>query len=231
MILTPAVRTKAQKRWLKVLRTLNEFQARLFVADKALDSGRGGISRWSRLAGMSRTTITKAIQTVARRQGARCATRGRCATAGWRTQETRASRPAVATRFAPGSFRRARRGIPGAGGGGLGSPPHHGPRVDPFGTLPADTARRLREDMDYWWQVHRKVKEGRNLPTGTDSLVYPPVCERVPAEWRSGHFRGRQKARADRTFQKCGRPWRRKGRPQRGNIYDFPSWAKGKGIP
>ena len=47
---TPAARTKAEKRWLKVLRTLNEFQARLFVADKALDLGRGGISWLFRIA-------------------------------------------------------------------------------------------------------------------------------------------------------------------------------------
>ena len=40
---------------------LNEFQARLFVADKALDQGRGGISRMSALTGMSRTTMTKAV--------------------------------------------------------------------------------------------------------------------------------------------------------------------------
>ena len=46
---------------MKVLSTLNEAQARWFVADKALDLGRGGISRLSELTGMSRTTITKAI--------------------------------------------------------------------------------------------------------------------------------------------------------------------------
>jgi biotin operon repressor len=46
---------------LKVLGALNEYQARLFVADKALDQGRGGISRLSELTGMSRTTITKAV--------------------------------------------------------------------------------------------------------------------------------------------------------------------------
>jgi Rhodopirellula transposase DDE domain len=53
---------KAEKRWLKVLSTLNEFQARLFTADKALDLGRGGISRMARLTGLSRTTITKAVR-------------------------------------------------------------------------------------------------------------------------------------------------------------------------
>jgi hypothetical protein len=51
----------AEKRWLKVFGTLNEFQARLFAADKALDLGRGGISRLSALTGLSRTTITKAV--------------------------------------------------------------------------------------------------------------------------------------------------------------------------
>jgi Rhodopirellula transposase DDE domain len=52
----------AERRWLKVFHTLNEFQARLFAADKALDLGRGGISRLSALTGLSRTTITKAVE-------------------------------------------------------------------------------------------------------------------------------------------------------------------------
>src|SRR5215831_4556649 len=54
-----------ESRWLRVLSTLNEFQRRLFVADKALDQGRGGISRMSELTGMSRTTITKAAAELA----------------------------------------------------------------------------------------------------------------------------------------------------------------------
>src|SRR5215831_16670660 len=54
-------RTKTESRWLKVLRTLNEFQARLYVADRAMDFGRGGISYLSALTGRSRTTITQAI--------------------------------------------------------------------------------------------------------------------------------------------------------------------------
>ena len=52
----------AERRWLKVFGTLNEFQARLFAADKALDLGRGGISRLSVLTGLSRTTIGKAVE-------------------------------------------------------------------------------------------------------------------------------------------------------------------------
>ena len=57
----------AEKRWLKVFGTLNEFQARLFAADKALDLGRGGISRLSALRGLSRTTIAKAVEELSGR--------------------------------------------------------------------------------------------------------------------------------------------------------------------
>jgi transposase len=43
------------------LGTLNEYQARLFVAERALRTGRGGMSQLARLTGMSRVTITKGI--------------------------------------------------------------------------------------------------------------------------------------------------------------------------
>src|ERR1700674_2718430 len=51
--------TPAERQWLKVLGTLNEAQARLFVAQKALELGRDGVSRLSQLTGMSRPTINK----------------------------------------------------------------------------------------------------------------------------------------------------------------------------
>jgi hypothetical protein len=51
---------------LQVLSTLNEFQARLYVADRALDWGGEGVSRLCRLTGMSRTTITKACAELRR---------------------------------------------------------------------------------------------------------------------------------------------------------------------
>src|SRR5215471_4784154 len=59
-------RSPQERRWLRLLSTLNEFQARLFAADKALDQGRGGISRMSELTGMSRTTLTRAVAELTR---------------------------------------------------------------------------------------------------------------------------------------------------------------------
>jgi hypothetical protein len=51
----------AERRWVRVLGALNEAQARLFVAEKALELGRGGIRHLCELTGMPRVTITKGI--------------------------------------------------------------------------------------------------------------------------------------------------------------------------
>ena len=74
--------TPEESRWLRVLGTLNEIQARLFVADKALDQGRGGISRLSELTGMSRTTITKAVAELTSRRKLQTVEGGRIRAAG-----------------------------------------------------------------------------------------------------------------------------------------------------
>jgi hypothetical protein len=58
---TKAKLPQAQRYWLHVLGTLNEAQARVFVAQKALEEGRGAVSRLARLTGMSRPTILKGI--------------------------------------------------------------------------------------------------------------------------------------------------------------------------
>jgi hypothetical protein len=41
--------TPQERRWVKILATLNEAQARWLVADKALDLGRGGVSRLAQI--------------------------------------------------------------------------------------------------------------------------------------------------------------------------------------
>ena len=51
----------AERHWLRVLGTLNEAQARVFVAQKALEQGRGAVSRLARLTSMSRPTILKGM--------------------------------------------------------------------------------------------------------------------------------------------------------------------------
>jgi hypothetical protein len=50
-----------EKRIKRMLPLLDERQKRLFLANEAISYGRGGISLVSRISGMSRTTITKAV--------------------------------------------------------------------------------------------------------------------------------------------------------------------------
>jgi hypothetical protein len=50
-----------EERIKRILPILDERQRRLFLANEALSYGRGGISVVSRISGMSRTTITKAV--------------------------------------------------------------------------------------------------------------------------------------------------------------------------
>ena len=62
---------------MRVLGTLNEYQARLLVAERALQLGRGGISHLSRLTGMSRVTITHGLRELCGGRGLRTAAAGR----------------------------------------------------------------------------------------------------------------------------------------------------------
>ena len=55
------VKTLIEERIQRMLPLLDERQKRLYLANEAMSYGRGGISLSSRISGMSRTTITKAI--------------------------------------------------------------------------------------------------------------------------------------------------------------------------
>ena len=87
--------TRKESRWLRVLSTLNEYQARLYVADRAMDQGRGGITRLSKLTGMSRTTITKAVAELGRRGTLAEATGGRIREAGGGRREVEETDPGL----------------------------------------------------------------------------------------------------------------------------------------
>src|SRR5215472_10788815 len=230
---TPAAKTRAEKRWLKVFCTLNEFQGRLFLADKALDLGRGGISRISQLTGMSRTTITKAVQELQGRK-ALCVPSGGGArqSGGGRkkleqvdprlsqdlrriVEESTAGDPMSLLRWTRKSTRTIAEELNRLG---------H--------SIQADTVGRLLEDMDYTLQLNRKVKEGPQHPDRDGQFRY--INRQVNAFRRGGDpviSVDAKKHELIGSFKNAGRTWRRKGRPKRVNAYDFPSWAKGKGIP
>lgn len=81
------------KPWLRVLGTLNEYQARLFVAERALQMGRGGISHLCNLTGMSRVTITQGVSELRSAKKLRTVASGRVRSAGGGRKKVEAADP------------------------------------------------------------------------------------------------------------------------------------------
>lgn len=222
-----------ERRWLRVLSTLNEFQARLFVADKALDHGRGGISRMAELTGMSRTTITKAAGELASNRKLTLDVEGRVRKvgAGRRKveegderlrhelvhilEETTAGDPMSALRWTNKSTQSiaeelTRRGHP----------------------VSDKTVARCLREMDYSLQLNGKTKEGRQHPNRDAQFRY---INRQEAIFRASGDPvisvDTKKKELVGPFQNKGRTWRPQGQPHEVNGHDFPSQAEGKAIP
>jgi Rhodopirellula transposase DDE domain len=216
-----------------VLGTLNEFQARLFLASQALDQGRGGISRMSALTGMSRTTLTKAVAqlTSGRKLGPGAGGRIRAAGAGRRkvedadqqlraeltriVEETTAGDPMSALRWTNKSTQAmaeelTRRGHP----------------------ISDRTVARMLAEMGYSLQLNRKRKEGPQHPDRDAQFRY---INRQEASFRASGDPvisvDTKKKELVGAFKNGGRTWRPKGKPYEVNVHDWPSRAKGKAIP
>lgn len=226
-------RSPEETRWLKLLSVLNEYQARLFVADKALDLGRGGISRMSALTGISRTTITKAVGELTQRRRLKFLSGERIREAGAGrkkveqedeklreelkqiVEQSTAGDPMSALRWTNQATQAiaeelTRRGHP----------------------VSDKTVARCLKDMGYSLQLNRKEKEGPQHPNRDAQFRYLNGQE---AQFRASGDPvisvDTKKKELVGAFQNKGRTWRRKGRPIEVNVHDFPSRAEGRAIP
>ena len=224
-------RSADEKRWLKVLSTLNEAQQRWYVADKALDLGWGGISQLSALTGVSRTTITKAIAEVTSRRRLREGTPGcrvRHAGGGRKTveetdpgllrelrsmlEETTAGDPMSLLKWTTKSTRGlaeelTRRGHPVSWG----------------------TVARCLHDLDYSLQSNRKTIEGSAHPNRDAQFRY--INRQVKRHITRGDpviSVDPKKKELIGAFRNAGRTWRKQGPPEEVNVHDFPQLADGK---
>ena len=221
-----------ERRWLKVFRTLNEYQARLFAADKALDLGRGGISSLSALTGLSRTTITKAVEElqsgkavspgegrVRRVGGGRKKVEG--VDPGVRDrlekilEETTAGDPMSQLRWTSKSTRTMAEELTR-----LGHP------------VTGVTVARCLDDMGYSLQANRKSKAGPQHADRDAQFRY--INRPVKALLKTGDpviSVDAKKKEWVGPFKNGGRTWRPKGKPREVTTKDFPSWAQGKALP
>lgn len=224
-------RSSDERRWLRVLSTLNEAQQRWYVADKALDLGWGGVSRLSAITGLSRTTITKAIAEVTSRR------KLREGTPGFRVRQAGGGRRAV-EETDPGLLRELQSILEETTAG------------DPMSLLKwttkstralaaeltrrghrasAPTVARCLHDLDYSLQSNRKTIEGSEHPNRDAQFRY--INRQVQSYITSRDpviSVDTKKKELIGAFRNAGRTWRKKGQPEEVNVHDFPQQADGK---
>jgi hypothetical protein len=222
-----------EKRWLKVLGTLNEAQARLFVAERALSLGPGGISRLCRLTGMSRPTITKGTAELRRPGPVALSESDRVRRAGGGRkrieevnpgvereltrilEETTAGDPMSLLKWTNKSTRviaeeLTRRGYPMTG----------------------VTVARCLHDLGYSLQANVKSIDGPQHPDRDAQFRH--INSEVKSCLRSGDpviSVDTKKKELVGAFRNAGRTWRPRGEPAEAFTHDFPHLGRGKAIP
>jgi hypothetical protein len=216
-----------------VLSTLNERQARLFVAERALTLGRGGISQMSRLTGISRPTIMKGAAELVAKAGLPSVTEGRVRRPGGGRkkveevdpelrrelvrimEETTAGDPMSLLKWTSKSTRVIAEQL-----AGLGYP------------MSSVTVGRCLHDMDYSLQANVKELEGPQHPDRDAQFRY--INARVKSFLRAHDpviSVDTKKKELVGAFRNAGRTWRPKGQPEKVMVHDFPSRSEGFAIP
>jgi Rhodopirellula transposase DDE domain len=224
---------EAERRWLQVLGTLNELQARVYVAQRALEEGRGGISRLSRLTGMSRPTIMKGIAELEGTVRLARADTGRVRKPG-------AGRKPV-EEVAPGVVRVLVRMLDETTAGNpmsylkwtnkstrtmAAELKRHGHEVSHV------TVARCLGEMGYSLQANVKRLEGHQHPDRDKQFHY--INDQVRKFMRTQDpvvSVDTKKKELIGTFENQGRRWKKQGKPDPVSVHDFPSMAEGKAIP
>ena len=215
-------------RWLGMLSIPNERQVRLYVAERALEIGWGGITLLARISGLSERTIQRGIQELrtgeltpgdfARREGG-----GRK----WREDddttiiaaleslldESTAGDPMRVLKWTTRSSRSIASVLTKQG-----HPVSH------------TTVARLLDSQDYSLRGNRKSLEGKQHPNRDAQFRYihreVKRCLRAGIPVISVDTKKKEKVG---LFKNDGRRWRKKACQV--NTYDYPSLAEGKAIP
>ena len=224
---------EADRQWLRVLGTLNELQARVFVAQRAVQEGRGGVSRLARLTGMSRPTILKGIAELESGALETRAERGRVRDAGGGRKpveavmpviaraldrllaETTAGDPMSALRWTNKSTRTLAAELTRQG----------------YAVSHVTVARCLH-GLGYSLQANVKAVEGTQHPDRDAQFRY--INQQVSRFLRTHDpvvSVDTKKKELVGAFANAGRRWKPRGAPDRVSVHDFPHLGKGKAIP
>lgn len=219
---------------LKVLQTLNEAQARWYVAKEAIAMGRGGLKVMHQITGMSRPTILKGMGELRRSRfgiGMGVVQRLRRRGGGRKPievvdprfkgvlekmmEETTAGDPMSHLRWTSKSTYRIAEELSRQG--------HE---------VSQRTVHRKLSALDYSLQANVKTKEG-TAPANRDEQ-FRAINKRVQTFLSQGNpvlsIDTKKKERVG-NFKNPGRTWRPEGDPREVHSHDFPSLSVGMAIP
>ena len=222
---------RAASFFLRVLTTLNEAQARWYVACEAIRLGYGGVQAMHALTGMSRPTILKGMRDLRTGQSLGSAERVRQAGGGRKClevadpgltvalerimEESTAGDPMSLLRWTHKSTARiatelTRQGHP----------------------MSDETVRRRLKELGYSLQANRKGYEGSSPATRDAQFQYltTQVRQFLAVKAPVLSIDTKKKERVG-EFKNPGRTWRPQGHPRVVNVYDFPSLSDGTAIP
>ena len=230
---TKARLSETERHWLRVLGTLNEAQARVFVAQKALAEGRGAVSRLARLTHMSRPTILKGIAELETGRLPLRPESGRIRALGGGRKSVEEADPhlkRVLARLVEAST--------------AGDPMSYllwtnkstrnlADELERQGyTVSHVTVARCLRELGYSLQANVKAIEGKQHPDRDAQFRY------LNAQVR-GFVRRRdpvvsvdtKKKELVGSFENRGLRWQPAGQPEAVNVHDFPTPGRGKAIP
>ena len=207
-------------RFKRLWRHLDERGRRLFAANEALQEGRGGISRVSRICGLSRVTITKGVREIDREP----LPTGRIRRPGAGRPKHQVRDPAL-----PGALE------------ALVEPLARGDPMSPLRWTCKSTrslAKQLTQqkhpishakvgqflrDMDYSLQSNRKNEDGSDHPDRDAQFQYINTrVSRALAAGRPVISVDTKKKELVGNYENAGRRWRKAKSPEVVNSHDFP---------
>jgi Rhodopirellula transposase DDE domain len=232
-MVTKARLPETERHWLRVLGTLNEAQARVFVAQKALAEGRGAVSRLARLTHMSRPTILKGIAELETGRLPARSESGRIRALGGGRKSVEEADPHIkrvlarlveaSTAGDPMSYllwtnkstrnladELARQGY----------------------TVSHVTVARCLRELGYSLQANVKTIEGKQHPDRDAQFRYLNDQVRRFVRRRDPVVSvDTKKKELVGSFENHGLRWQPAGQPEAVNVHDFPPPGRGKAIP
>jgi len=212
---------------LDVLGTLNEAQARWFVAREAMIRGHGGIKEVCSLTGVSKPTVIKGMKEL--KSGKPLCPEGRVRRKGGGRKKIVEQHPETQTIVA-GIMDETTVGDPMSLLKWTSKSTYQiRDQLQTLGySISEDTVGRMLKDMEYSLQANVKSKEGKNHKERDrqfhhiNELAKAFVASKDPVV----SVDAKKKERIG-EFKNSGRKWRAKGSPREVNVYDFPSLSKG----